>query len=65
VAAATGEYLFPGGRGATDKDKPLVKVNGAHSFTPARLLRNMEAKLKKFRLYDLRHTWATRGDGGR
>jgi integrase len=60
LAAAKGEYLFPGGRGASDKDKPLVKVNGAHSFTLARLAKSKETKLKKFRLYDLRHTWATR-----
>jgi len=59
-AAAKGEYLFPGGRGATDKDKPLVKVNGAHSSTLTRLAKNKETKLKKFRLYDLRHTRATR-----
>lgn len=60
LAAAKGEYLFPGGRDAKSADKPLVKVNGAHSATLARLAKNKENKVKKFRLYDLRHTWATR-----
>jgi integrase/recombinase XerC len=58
LASAKGEYLFPGGRGAKNADKPLVKVNGAHTL--ARLAKNKENKVKKFRLYDLRHTWATR-----
>jgi integrase/recombinase XerC len=60
LAAAKGEYLFPGGRGANEANKPLVKVNGAHAFTLARLAKSEENKVKKFRLYDLRHTWATR-----
>ncbi len=52
VKKIKGSYLFPGGR--TEEDKPIVKVNAAHA---AALIRS---KVKKFRLYDLRHTWATR-----
>ncbi len=46
-----GEYLFPG-RGVGDN--PIVKVNNAHTSAVTR------SKVAKFRLYDLRHTWATR-----
>src|SRR5262249_31502015 len=48
---AKGEYLFPHRR---DRDKPMLKVNNAHTTA----LKN--SKVKAFRLYDLRHTWATR-----
>src|SRR5262249_37334683 len=44
-----GEYLFPH---RSDKDKPMLKVNNTSA------LKN--SKVKTFRLYDLRHTWATR-----
>jgi integrase len=54
LAAIKGEYLFAGGRGADDGSKPIVKLNNAHRGTVTR------AKLKPFRLYDLRHTFATR-----
>ena len=47
---AKGEYLFPG----RTEDKPIVKVNAAHTATVKR------CKVAPFRLYDLRHTWATR-----
>ncbi len=46
-----GDYLFPG-RGVGDQ--PILKVNNAHAATVGR------SKVKRFRLYDLRHTWATR-----
>jgi len=45
-----GEYLFPG----RVEGKPIVKVNAAHTSAVKR------SKVARFRLYDLRHTWATR-----
>ena len=54
---AKGEYLFPGripaGKQPEDAG-PIVKVNAAHTATVKR------CKVAPFRLYDLRHTWATR-----
>ncbi len=47
---AKGVYLFPG----RVPDAPIVKVNAAHTATLKR------SKVAAFRLYDLRHTWATR-----
>ena len=47
---AEGEYLFPG----RVAGQPIVKVNAAHTATIGR------AKLPRFRLYDFRHTFATR-----
>jgi integrase len=44
-------YLFPC---ETDDERPVPKVNNAHD----RAVR--DSKVAKFRLYDLRHTWATR-----
>lgn len=44
-------YLFPC---ETDENRPIPKVNNAHD----RAVRDSE--LAPFRLYDLRHTWATR-----
>jgi integrase len=44
-------YLFPC---ATDSSKPIPKVNNAHD----RAVR--DSKVDAFRLYDLRHTFATR-----
>jgi len=58
LAKAKGQYLFPGGRKTDEEgnpvDTPIVKVNGAHTAAVKR------AKVKAFRLYDLRHSWATR-----
>jgi len=54
LAAREGVYLFPGGRGGNDVDNPIVKVNGAHNSARKR------SGVRQFRLYDLRHTWATR-----
>jgi len=48
---AEGSYLFPG-RGTGDQ--PILKVNAAHTATLKR------SRVASFRLYDLRHTWATR-----
>ena len=45
------EYLFPC---ETDSSRPVPKVNNAHD----RAVR--DSKIVSFRLYDLRHTWATR-----
>jgi integrase len=46
-----GPYVFPC---ETDADRPIPKVNNAHD----RAVR--DSKVAPFRLYDLRHTWATR-----
>jgi integrase len=46
-----GPYLFPH---ALDSSQPVPKVNNAHD----RAVR--DSKIAPFRLYDLRHTWATR-----
>lgn len=54
IANAEGDYLFAGGRGAKDGEKPIVKLNAAHHGAVKR------AKLNHFRLYDLRHTYASR-----
>ena len=54
IAEAEGEYLFAGGRGGCDASRPIVKLNNAHRGALER------AKLKPFRLYDCRHTFATR-----
>ena len=55
------DFLFPG-RGT---DQPVIKVNRAHAGTLARINRIRseanESPVPRFRLYDLRHTWATRG----
>jgi integrase len=51
LANVKGDYLFPG-RGVGDA--PIVKVNNAHTATVGR------SGVRPFRLYDLRHTWATR-----
>jgi integrase len=51
LKAANGGYLFPHRK---DDDKPILKVNNAHD----RALK--KSKVRNFRVYDLRHTWATR-----
>jgi integrase len=51
MTATTGGYLF---QCETDASRPVPKVNNAHD-------RAVKAgKVAAFRLYDLRHTWATR-----
>jgi integrase len=54
LAEVKSDYLFPGGRGGNEGDKPIVKINNAHYSTLKR------GAVKPFRIYDLRHTWATR-----
>jgi integrase len=54
---AEGAYLFPRTKapnGDVDSNKPMTKTNHAHDGDVTR------AKLKKFRIYDLRHTFVTR-----
>ena len=46
-----GRCLFPHEK---DANRPMLKVNNAHDGALKR------SKLDRFRLYDLRHTWATR-----
>lgn len=48
------DFVFSGGRAGKDSSKPIVKLNNAHNGARTR------AKLRKFRLYDLRHTFASR-----
>ncbi len=48
---AKGVYLF---RGRGVGDAPVLHVNRAHTSAVER------SKVRQFRLYDLRHTWATR-----
>ena len=52
LALAQGLYLFPH---RSSPDKPTLKANNAHT----RALNSSEIH-PPFRLYDLRHTWATR-----
>jgi integrase len=57
IDEAKGAYLFPGRVAAGVKPEdagPIVKVNAAHTAAVIR------SKVAPFRLYDLRHTWATR-----
>jgi integrase len=51
MEVAEGAFLFPH---KSDKDRPMVKANNAHT----RALK--ASKVKRFHIYDLRHTWATR-----
>jgi integrase len=54
------DFVFPG----RATDQPIVKVNAAHVATLSRINRirseASESPVPRFRLYDLRHTWATR-----
>lgn len=51
IEKAKGVYLF---RGRGVGDAPVIHVNRAHTSAVTR------SKVRSFRLYDLRHTWATR-----
>jgi integrase len=51
LAGAKGTYLFPHEK---DPNRPMLKVNNAHTGALKR------SGVAPFRLYDLRHTWATR-----
>jgi integrase len=55
IEAAEGIYLFPY---RDDANKPMLKVNNAHTTALS------NSKVRAFRLYDLRHTWATRAAEG-
>lgn len=50
---AEGVFVFPGMRGV-DNNQHIVKLNNAHNGAIIR------SKVERFRLYDLRHTFATR-----
>lgn len=54
LAKAKGEYIFSGGRDGGDLSRPIVKLNNAHAGALKR------SGVPRFRLYDLRHTFATR-----
>lgn len=55
IKGNTHAYLFRGRANRRgEKDKPILKVNNAHYATLER------SKVREFRLYDLRHTWASR-----
>jgi integrase len=54
IKNTVGEYIFSGGRGGKTESKPIVKLNNAHNGVQTR------ANLRQFRLYDLRHTFASR-----
>lgn len=54
IKNSKGEYLFSGGRGGKEQGKPIIKLNNAHNGARTR------ASLRQFRLYDLRHTFASR-----
>lgn len=49
-----GELLFPSGRGGKDLSKSIVKLTNGHRGAVSR------SGVAEFRLYDLRHTFATR-----
>jgi integrase len=48
------EFVFPTTRGGKDPSRPIVKLNNAHHGAVKR------SGVAPFRLYDLRHTFATR-----
>jgi integrase len=54
LATVEGPFVFPSTRGGNDSSRHIVKLNAAHKGAIER------AKLEPFRLYDLRHTFATR-----
>ena len=51
---AKGEYIFSGGRGGKSVNQSIVKLSNAHYGARDR------AGVRKFRLYDMRHTFASR-----
>jgi integrase len=54
METAKGDYLFAGGRKGKDSANPVVKLNNAHYGALRR------TGLNRFRIYDLRHTFASR-----
>lgn len=62
--AAEGDLLFPGGKKG-DKETPIIKLTNAHLAAIERVNKAVKEtgkgqKIAPFRLYDLRHTFATR-----
>ena len=57
IENAQGDYLFAGGRNCNDVKNPIVKLNNAYTGALKR------TNLRKFRIYDLRHTFASRMAG--
>jgi integrase len=51
VSMATSDYVFPHRK---DHNQPMTTVQRGHEAALAK------SKVSKFRIYDLRHTWATR-----
>ena len=63
IAKAEGCYIFAGGRGGKDLDKPAVKFNNAHYGTLKRSKidgENRSGTSGTCQLYSFRHTFATR-----
>ncbi len=63
IADAGGKYVFAGGRGGTEPDKPPVKFNNAHYGTLRRSKidhANRTGTDGTCTLYSFRHTFATR-----
>jgi integrase len=54
IQDSSGDYLFSGGRGGNSKTHSIVKLNNAHYGARER------SDVRKFRIYDLRHTFASR-----
>lgn len=63
LAGSTGRFIFAGGRGGKDPDKPAVKFNNAHYGTLRRSKidsSNRSGTEGVCTLYSFRHTFATR-----
>lgn len=63
ITKAKGKYVFPGGRGGAEPDKPAVKFNNAHYGTMRRSKIdgvNRSGTDGTCTLYSFRHTFATR-----
>lgn len=63
IADARGKYVFAGGRGGTEPDKPAIKFNNAHYGTLRRSKidqANRTGTDGTCTLYSFRHTFATR-----
>jgi integrase len=54
MSKVNGDFLFPGGLREINPDEHVIQLNRAHCRARER------AKLRKFRIYDLRHTFASR-----
>ncbi len=63
IAKARGRYIFPGGKGGTELNKPAVKFNNAHYGALSRSEidgMNRSSTDGTCTLYSFRHTFATR-----